>query len=727
MKTNLLCFFVATLFSLSSYAKHNKSSNNLTKKNALLYADLPNFSYELNNGPSDNESFTINDGLFLTRPYTVTAPAGYEVYVTGSPGFADQIVISGAFISLGPVPVYVRLKAGLDTGTYNGNVSITAPAKTILSVTHPAISYTISVTGAVTRKETIWNSGSWSNGLPETETIAIINDDYTTETNGNLISYNIEIASGKTVIVSNNSYIQVKNDATIDGTLIVESTGSFVQVNNLGTFTVNPGGISKVNKLTTNLNHWYDYTYWSSPVSNTTVNSAFASSNTNMRFWFNAANFLDVLAEVGNTGTYIAGHDDIDDNGNDWALLNGNTILQPGVGYAATHSGSGFTVGNKYPYIFTGTFNTGTITTPIFYNGDNGDLDWNFIGNPYPSAINVDSFFAANTGVIASAIYLWSHATPPSSGSSGNQVYNFNTNDYAIINGAGEVAGGSGLIPSRNIPSGQGFFIQGLTNGNATFTNAMRVAENDANAQFFKNVTTTDANKIWLNLSSNNGVFNQALIAYMDGATNGDDGSYYDALRNMSGECASMLYTTIAGVPNKKYAIQAKNATALNSNEIIPLEFYNSDALTSQFTIALDKEEGDFLENNPIYLKDNHLNMLHDLRISSYNFTASTGEFSDRFEVVFTDETLAINTNDLANQLSIIELNPSEIQFKTNLENPIESIHLYNTAGQLVQQVKANKASALKINSSTIATGTYIAKVYLENDILLTKKLVKQL
>ena len=37
--------------------------------------------------------------------------------------------------------------------------------------------------------------------------------------------------------------------------------------------------------------------------------------------------------------------------------------------------------------------------------------DWNFIGNPYPSAIDTNVFFTVNSGV-TNTIYLWSQATP---------------------------------------------------------------------------------------------------------------------------------------------------------------------------------------------------------------------------------------------------------------------------------------------------------------------------
>ncbi|MBU2940929.1 T9SS type A sorting domain-containing protein [Lacinutrix sp. C3R15] len=726
MKTFLHCYFVAVLFTISTYANYNKSGNNITTAFAPPEEELTNFTYEIYNGPSTTKTFSIDDGLLLTRPYTVIAPSGYEVSTSASTNFADQIVISGALISLGPVTVYVRLKANLIIGTYSGNITVTAPETTVAIFTYPAINYTVSVTGEVTRKETIWSNGAWTNGTPTLETTAILNDNYHTDTYGNLEAWSLNIAATKTVTVANNSYLRVEKDVTVNGTLDVESKGSFVQVDDLGTFTVNTGGTSRVNKETSILNKWYDYTYWSSPVNGATANTALASAHPSMRYWFNAQNYLDELTEMNNTGTYVSGHDDIDDNGDDWAALAGSSVLQPGVGYAATHSNAGFVAGNSYTYTFTGPFNTGTITTPIYYNGDNGDLDWNFIGNPYPSAINVEEFFAQNDGIVGKAVYLWSHATPPSQNASGNQTLNFSADDYVIINGSGGVAGASREIPSNYIPSGQGFFIQGLTNANATFTNVMRVADATSNEQFFRDANAAQANKIWLNLTNEEGVFNQALIAYVDGATDSDDGDYYDAVKNLSAGCAAVIYSTIAEQNNKKYAIQSKNPQNLNPNQSIALGFKTTISNNTQYTIGIARKEGAFFNNNTIFLKDNLLNTTHDLSASNYTFNATSGEFNSRFEILFTSETLSTNTNVLQDQLSIIQLNNAEIICKVDQGNTINSVEVYNTLGQLTNTTTTKAAATVTINSSALAVGTYLVKVLVNNKTLITKKLVKR-
>ena len=88
------------------------------------------------------------------------------------------------------------------------------------------------------------------------------------------------------------------------------------------------------------------------------------------------------------------------------------------------------------------------------------------------------------------------------------------------------------------------------------------------NNQFFRTGPNSN-NKLWLDLTSDNGLFNQILIGYLDGATSGYDGMYYDAPRNMSTELVSMIYTLIDG-KTSKYAIQAKASSDLSLDEIIP-------------------------------------------------------------------------------------------------------------------------------------------------------------
>lgn len=720
---------VSLLIVFKTYGNSNKNFKANKSSASIIYSfpsSLSNFEYEVNLGPSTNQTFSINDGSSLNRPYTVTAPAGFEVSISSSSGFNTTITIPGETIDSGNVVVYIRLASGLSINTYSGNLSISAPDATVESVYYPPVNEQISLSGEVSRKTTSWNGTAWSNDAPNSSDIAIISSGYSTLLDGNFSAWSLDIAPGVQLTIDDNTFVEIETNVVVNGTLSVTSSGAFVQNDDSASFTVNTGGEAYVSKTTSALNKWYDYTYWSSPVSNATVEDVFSFSNPNYRYWFNAENFLDVYEEIDNTNSFVAGHDDIDDDGDDWTLLNNADVLAPGVGYATTHSSAGFISGNSYSYIFSGPFNTGTISTPIHYNGDNGDKDWNFIGNPYPSAISVDAFFAENASVIGDAIYLWSHATPPNTTGSGNETLNFSADDYAIVNaGSGEIAGGSSVIPNRYIPSGQGFFVQGMANGNVVFNNAMRMKDDTSNNQFFRQSSSSIADKLWLNLTSDNGVFNQILVAYVDGATDGNDGSAYDAPRFLSSGSAAMIYSTIANETDTKYAIQGKAISSLNTQESIAIGFYTSITEATVYTFSIAKKQGDFMSNNPVFIKDNLLGITHNLIESDYAFTSNTGNFMDRFEVVFSAETLGTNDESLQDGIVIKELNKDSIEFSSNSAEKIETVHLYNIEGKRIYDKKINNVNGV-INVSHLSVGAYVAQVAFENGAMISEKIIKR-
>ena len=723
--------FVATfiLSNTSCFGFSNTTFRTKKEFKTITYYTFPdnltNFDYNVSHGPSTNQTITIEDNLGLDRSYTVTAPTGYEVSTTPAAGFNTSITIAGSTIDAGSVTVYIRLGSGLPINIYSGNLSISAPDATVDTVYYPPVNEQITLSGEVSRKTTSWNGSTWSNDPPSIADIAIITSDYTTLLHGSFSAWSLDIASGQQLIIDDYTFVEIENNVVVNGTLAVASSGAFVQNDDSASFTVSTGGEAYVSKTTSILNKWYDYTYWSSPVNGATAEEAFSFSHPNYRFWFNAQNYLDILEEIGNTNTYVTGHDDIDDDGNDWTLLGNTNVLEPGVGYATTHNSVGFLPGNSYSYVFSGPFNTGIITTPIYYNGDNGDNDWNFIGNPYPSAISVDDFFTQNNTMIGDAVYLWSHATPISNTNSGNQGQNFSANDYAIINaGSGEVAGSSGVIPNRYIPSGQGFFVQGKANGNVTFNNAMRMKDNTSNSQFFRQNTNTMANKLWLNLTSDNGVFNQVLIAYVDGATDGDDGSAYDSTRFLSSGAAAIIYTMIENELDKKYAIQGKSTSSINTQEVIPLGFYTSISDPTIYTFSIPKKQGAFINNQPIFIKDNLLNITHNIVESDYNFTSTTGDFTNRFEIVFNAETLSTNINlDEDYGLSITTLNTTTVKFNVNDDSSIENIKLYSTEGKLIYNNTIHSQSST-INLQNCSSGIYLAMVELDNNAIVKRKLI---
>lgn len=618
--------------------------------------------------------------------------------------------------------------------------------------------YTCDVSNPCGTTTATWTSGAWQGGVsPDLTKSVIINDNYDTSINGSFSACSLTVSAGNLLIIADNTFVEVQRNVDNNGDINLQTAGSFLQNDNTQSFTNNGAGTSYVTKETATINNWYEYTYWSSPVTGETIENTFFTTNPDRRFYFNAANFSDLFYEVGNNNTltaYTASDtlDDIDDNGDDWQYASG--IMTPGVGYAATLSPTSFSIGggsgNNFAHIFSGPFNNGLINVAVVRNDDSStsaipDNNWNFIGNPYPSAIDVDLFMAANKystsnteGTLDGSIYLWSQNTPPSDNNNGNQILNFSGSDYAIINGVGETAGGDGVTPNRHIASGQGFFVNyddnATTPGTVIFNNGMRVKSN--NDQFFRysNTTTSNINnesdnfhveKLRLNLTSDNGVFNQILIVYNTSATNNFDGSYYDAAKNLSSNTAVKFGSIIENNPNL-FAIQARNISDLNEDEIVPIAFKTSINVATIYTISIDNLEGDFLTNNPIYLKDNLTSTIHDLTASDYNFTSNVGEFNNRFEIVFNNASLGFDNEEItSNNLSIIELENDNVMFKVGQNLKIKAIEIFDTLGKVIYSFKGDNYSEI-YNLKNLNKNLYIAKVTLNNGQTITKKAIKK-
>ncbi len=577
----------------------------------------------------------------------------------------------------------------------------------------------------------IWN-GTWS-GTPSVNTIVVISDDYNTSIGGveNQISFeacNLVVDAAVNLTVANSDFIRVVNNVVNNGNITVQTEGAFVQdglgvagSGTAGTFVNN--GTARVIKQTSDFfddGFNYHYTYWSSPVANADITTVFPNPRGNRRYYFDSAQYIDTDG------------DDISDTANDWQVATGP--MEVGRGYAVTATTPpGFPYNNTNTFI--GEFNTGDLPKSIVLNGFAGDNDWNFIGNPYPSAIDFEELYAQNNSLIEGAAFLWSQSAPPDISNPGNEVLNFNTSDYAIITAnSGNTAGGAiGLPPTDFIPSGQGFFVRGILGGMLQFRNDMRSTGNN-DIFYAPNDQVTDQNgdqnempnRLWLDLTSDNGIFSQILIAYVDGGTDGFDDWSYDAPRNLSTGTFASFYSIIED-DTRKFAIQGKNPQSLSLEETIELGFINSINEPTLYKISIPVLEGDFMENNTIYLKDNLLNTVHNLSDSDYNFTSEVGVFDERFEIVF--ELNPLSTDDFTattNDLIIVDLNSSEVKFKINGSHSLEAIKIIDLLGRTLYYFDDINASDGVFNLSNLSQATYIAEVTLNNGQVISKKAVKR-
>lgn len=562
--------------------------------------------------------------------------------------------------------------------------------------------YSISQSVKINLDVTYWDGLSWSNGTPDLHTTAVLESDYFTSVeNESFSACNLVILSGAELTVGDNHYVEVANNVIVDGndltdygSIVVESFGSFIQLNDIESdgFKLNNTAKGTVYKTTALKTNWYDYTYWGSPVTSATVEAVFSLTPADRRFYFEPPSPSDISQE-----------------GN-WKSASGSMI--PGLGYAMTSGKSGEFP--RYDYIaFQGQFNNGPITIPVSNNNIPDENNWNLVSNPYPSAIDFHELYSSNSDIIEGTAYLWCHTSPPHSDNPGSDHLNFNTEDYAIISvGSGNVAVRKDQNITNYISSAQGFFVLGKNNGGLLkFKNAMRHG-GAFNTAFYREIANSDSNKLWLNLSSKDGVFSQILIAYVNGATDGFDGYTYEAERKLSAGVNAYLYTKIPET-TKKFAIQGRALSSLNSNERLDLGFSTAITEPTTYTLSIAKVQGLFFDDNPVILTDRLLNLKHNLSTSDYDFTSFKGDFNDRFEISFDNHSLS-NATLAKENINIFEVSPEHYQIKVANSWEIQSVEILDLTGRTLLHFNSN-TSDNGYHFKNLSQTAYILKVNLTN------------
>ncbi|RZJ73314.1 choice-of-anchor D domain-containing protein [Flavobacterium sp.] len=545
------------------------------------------------------------------------------------------------------------------------------------------------------RKEitTTWlASNTWSNGAPTQTTKAIFDANYNTSS-GNIQACKCQVNAGRTITVNSGQFLNIESDIENAGSIVVESGGSIVQRND---FAANIGSVT-VKRNSTAMRK-YDFTYWSSPVSGQTLFNLSPNTRSDKYYIFNTPT-------------------------NSWQTVPSSTIMTPGIGYIVRAPDTYTTSPQIYAASFVGIPNNGFVT-PTVYNSTG---TWNLIGNPYPSAVNADTFLQlpSNSALLTGTLYFWTHNTPVTS-----LVYNYG--DYAVYNllgGTGTLAapniGINNTVPNGKIASGQGFFAIGKAVGNVTFNNSMRITGN--NTTFFRPDLQGHANtvvsapseverhRIWLDISNSQNWFKQILVGYAQGASNefdeAFDGPFIDAGNDLT------FYSLIDENPSM-FTIQGRALPFADSDKI--KIGYKTNAAGS-FTISMEGFDGIF-ENQQIYLEDKLLNVIHDLKQSAYSFTTAVGTFDTRFELRFTTEQLS--TPDLASENAVsVAVNNQSVQLRSKGE-VIESVEIYDMLGRNLYSKKGIQATIFSIDNLSKSQQSLVVKVKLANGAIVSKKII---
>ncbi|HQF67920.1 MAG TPA: lamin tail domain-containing protein, partial [Candidatus Cloacimonadota bacterium] len=139
--TSVALGYLGAYWQGSTLANQTAFFDNITVQvtpNSAVYvypSSLSGFSYMAGLGPSEEQSFTVS-GVNIVSDISVLAPTHYEISATSGSGFGPSLTVSPTRGDIPPTTIYVRLKAGLETGTYNAeNISVSSQGAATVYVT----------------------------------------------------------------------------------------------------------------------------------------------------------------------------------------------------------------------------------------------------------------------------------------------------------------------------------------------------------------------------------------------------------------------------------------------------------------------------------------------------------------------------------------------------------------------------------------------------------------
>lgn len=503
-----------------------------------------------------------------------------------------------------------------------------------------------------------WHSSArWSNGISSSSTDVTINGSATV--NSSVAARKISINPGFDLLVNTNKSL------TITDSIIIKSnntgTGSFIDKGNF--FYTHSKALVQHYIAGSGLRDtiWHLY---SSPVHNSPVE---------IFRWF----FVSYWNEPTKA----------------WKYLSDGSLLTDAKGYACFYTGN---VSNR-PEItlnFTGQLNTGTIFPSITRSTAIGTyaFNWNLIGNPYPSAINIDSLTFSG---IDTAVYFW--VASGGSNFSGNFA-TYNRQTKASTNGGQKV-----------VPSMQGFWIRANSaNPSITMMNADRL---HSSQNFYKEELVK---KDYLSIMLENQDFSdETVIAFYQDATPSFDPGF-DAVKMFGGyDKVPSIYTT--SIDGMQAAINGLPLIVDNESISVPLDM----AIGEGGSFKLNFNYVNSFDNNiSIHLEDKETHRIFNLKeTKEYSFSFNKGDNPSRFLVHFNKHLNTKNINDF------------QAYYYDNsiyLNNPLTSeaqLFVFNSIGQLITQFKLSSTTLEKVNTTSLAKGMYIIQIVAENENV-TKKVV---
>lgn len=486
-----------------------------------------------------------------------------------------------------------------------------------------------------------WTGTGWNNGYsePTIQDNAIVDASYY----GSITCANLTINADVTAYITGT--LEVTGDVVVNGALNIASGASLITYAG-GDFT----GVANIERNTRYADGRYSFV--GSPVT--------AASN----------------IKGADLGTWVYAYDETKPYGasgiSRWIDAKAMTLM-PGEGYAQA---------GKQKIVFSGQPNAGTITVAGSYTQDTDDANegFNLVANPYAAAISYRAFMADNANNNGT-IYLWDD--------NGSDQGRGNNSDYIAVNASGSVNSTAGNASRFRgfLGSAQGFFVKldGSGNNDIVFTESQRSPGGNGDENFFR--TAQEINRVRLNLTTTDGLFRQALIAWNNDVDDATINRMYDAeIFNSHAEYA--LFTQKLNVPLAIHTV----TTAVES-----IWVGLNIAQAGAYTLSLDQSEF----SGYLYLQDHLTGETVDLMAGSYTFSSAAGSITDRFELVTSRAILGFDQNTSWN----IYASGKTLHLQPSAGAAPRAFSIYNLGGQQVASAYADRSMELSL---AVPAGVYI-------------------
>ncbi|MEZ4839053.1 S8 family serine peptidase [Flavobacterium sp.] len=617
-----------------------------------------------------------NNTLQLTTtPYSFGAAVWIDYNRNGLFNDPGELVYSRASSTVNPITGSFTIPLTVNEGTTAMRIAIKQNALPTLCETAfsgQVQDYTVQIVTTLCNGQTIWNGTSWSNGTPTLEKEVIVTGNYQ---GPGFSCCSITVQGNALFSLNEGQNLIVVDSVTVAplATLHIPSSSNLLQQKS----TANSTPIH-IQTETTPLKR-LDYVLWSSPVVGQNLLDFSPQTVTNRFYRYQSA-----------TNNYQS----VDPSVTDFNVGESYLIRMPN-----NHP--------TFPTPWVGTFDgiphngDYTLTVPVF--------QYVATGNPYPSAFDLFQFAAENG--IQDPIYFW------------RKENNTATSSYAtytlFLGGLSNSGDPFDWSPRREVRPGQGFIVF-TRNNQLKFKNYMRTGNtaspmlrmNTPKNQSHFDDEVTDLHRIILQLSGPGTLSSNMMVAYLPEATSGEDAFIDGRYINDNPNALTSL------INGEEFTIQGRGLP-LDINDIVPLSFKTDQSGT--FQIDMLHGSGLFNAEQAVYLVDHVLGIIHPISTMPYVFDSTSGVYSSRFTLQFTDESLSLPENNI--QLIQVSTRENSV-FISSFTQLISQARMYDITGKVVINKQTVNNKSLVIPTETVTKGVYMLSLTMESGEVVVKKLI---